>query len=78
LSLQNGLDNIEKIEKIVDKKKLFVCITTHGSVFSKPGVIIHTGIGKTKIGSIEKNSSIEQKFLICLINQELKLMYLIT
>lgn len=61
LSLQNGLDNIEKIEKIVDKKKLFVCITTHGSVFSKPGVIIHTGIGKTKIGSIEKNSSIEQK-----------------
>lgn len=63
LSLQNGLDNIEKIEKIVDKKKLFVCITTHGSVFSKPGVIIHTGIGKTKIGSIEKNSSIEQKIV---------------
>jgi len=63
LSLQNGLDNIEKIEKIVDKKKLFICITTHGSVFSKPGVIIHTGIGKTKIGSIEKNSSIEQKIV---------------
>ncbi len=63
MSLQNGLDNIEKIEKIVDKKKLFVCITTHGSVFSKPGVIIHTGIGKTKIGAIVKNLFDENRFV---------------
>ncbi|MCJ7571635.1 MAG: 2-dehydropantoate 2-reductase [Candidatus Thermoplasmatota archaeon] len=63
MSLQNGLDNIEKIKKVVDKKRLFVCITTHGSVFSKPGVIIHTGIGKTKIGSIEKNIFVEHKFV---------------
>lgn len=63
MSLQNGLDNIEKIEKIVDKKKLFVCITTHGSVFAKPGVIIHTGIGKTKIGAIVKNLFDENRFV---------------
>ena len=63
ISLQNGLDNIEKIEKIVDKKKLFVCVTTHGSVFSKPGLIIHTGIGKTKIGSIVKNLFDENRFI---------------
>jgi len=63
MSLQNGLDNIEKIEKIVDKKKLFVCVTTHGSVFSKPGVIIHTGIGKTKIGAIVKNLFDENRFV---------------
>ncbi len=63
MSLQNGLDNIEKIEKIVDKNKLFVCITTHGSVFSKPGVIIHTGIGKTKIGAVVKNLSVENMFV---------------
>ncbi len=63
ISLQNGLDNVDKIEKIVDKKKLLVCITTHGSIFSKPGVIIHTGVGKTKIGSIDKNYSFEHKFV---------------
>ncbi len=63
MSIQNGLDNIEKIEKIMDKKKLFVCITTHGSVFYKPGVIIHTGIGKTTIGALVKNSFFEQKLV---------------
>lgn len=63
MSLQNGLDNIEKIEKIVDKNMLFICITTHGSVFSKPGVIVHTGIGKTKIGAIKKNQYIVQEFV---------------
>ena len=63
MSLQNGLDNIEKIEKIVDNKKLFVCVTTHGSIFYKPGVIIHSGIGKTKIGSLDKNFSFENKFV---------------
>ncbi len=63
MSLQNGLDNIEKIENIVDKKKLFVCVTTHGSIFYKPGVIIHTGIGKTKIGAIEKNFFDENRFV---------------
>jgi 2-dehydropantoate 2-reductase len=63
MSLQNGLDNIEKIEKIVDKKKIFVCITTHGAVFSKSGVIIHTGVGKTKIGAIVKNLLDENRFV---------------
>lgn len=63
LSIQNGLDNIEKIEKIVDKKKLFVCITTHGSIFYKPVVIIHKGIGKTTIGALEKNSFFEHKLV---------------
>jgi 2-dehydropantoate 2-reductase len=63
MSLQNGLDNIEKIEKFVDKKKLFVCITTHGSVFFKPGVVKHTGVGKTKIGGIVKSTSVEERFV---------------
>lgn len=62
MSLQNGLDNVEKIEKIVSRKKLLVCITTHGSFFSKPGGVVHTGIGKTKIGSVEKDTSIDNMF----------------
>ena len=58
VSLQNGLDNIEKIEKHVDKKQILVCITTHGSVFSKPGHIVHTGVGKTTIGTLNGKKTI--------------------
>ena len=53
MSLQNGLDNIEKIEKFVNRKKIMVCITTHGAIFSKPGFIKHTGIGKTILGALD-------------------------
>jgi 2-dehydropantoate 2-reductase len=52
LSLQNGLDNVDKIKKYVDKKNIFVCLTTHGAIFSEPGIIHHTGIGNTIIGAV--------------------------
>ncbi len=53
ISLQNGLDNIEKIKKHVKKEQIVVCITTHGSVFLESGYIKHTGVGKTVIGSFQ-------------------------
>jgi 2-dehydropantoate 2-reductase len=52
LSLQNGLDNIEKICKIIDKKNVVAGITTHGVFFSKPGIIHHTGKGTTILGEL--------------------------
>jgi len=52
LSLQNGLDNIEKIKKIAKSDQIFAGVTTHGALFSKPGIIKHTGIGDTIIGSL--------------------------
>jgi len=52
LSLQNGLDNIEKICKVVDKKNVVAGVTTHGVFFSKPGIIKHTGIGETFLGEL--------------------------
>lgn len=56
ISLQNGLDNIEKIEKYVSREKIIVCTTTHGVVFSESGFIKHTGIGKTILGALtDKN-----------------------
>jgi len=54
LSFQNGLDNIEKIKKHVNENQILVGITTHGCIFSKPGIITHTGIGKTTIGDFNK------------------------
>jgi len=52
LSLQNGLGNIDMIEKVVNSKQVLAGITTHGAVFSKSGVISHTGKGATVVGEI--------------------------
>ena len=52
LSLQNGLDNIEKICKIIDIKNVVAGVTAHGVFFSKPGIIKHTGIGETFLGEL--------------------------
>jgi len=57
MSLQNGLGNIEKICKYVNKKNILACVTTHGAIFSKPGEIFHTGIGKTTIGGLNVDKS---------------------
>lgn len=57
MSLQNGLDNVEKINKIVNLENIIQCITTHGVVFSKPGVVIHTGIGRTTVGSLNNKKT---------------------
>jgi len=52
VSIQNGLNNIVKIKKYVSEENIFSTITTNGVVFKEPGMIEHTGIGKTIIGSI--------------------------
>ncbi len=69
LSLQNGLDNIEKISKIVDSRKIIAGTTTHGAFFSKPGLIKHTGTGITVLGelNIEKTKQLEK--IIKLFNE---------
>ncbi len=50
LSLQNGLGNIENIERFIPRRQILAGVTTHGSFFSKPGTIYHTGFGDTTIG----------------------------
>jgi len=57
LSLQNGLDNVKVIEHVVDRRKIIAGVTTHGAFFSKPGCIIHTGVGKTILGEMDDESS---------------------
>lgn len=53
LSLQNGLQNIERIQDVVDHTQIVAGITTHGALFSKPGCISHTGYGTTVIGELD-------------------------
>ena len=52
LSLQNGLDNIDKIKKYIDHKKIIIGVTTHGALFCRPGLIKHTGKGATILGEL--------------------------
>jgi len=62
LSLQNGLDNIGKIKQNVDQRQITAGVTTHGSFFSKPGCITHTGLGQTILGELngEKTECIKK------------------
>ena len=58
LSMQNGLGNIDLIKNKIDVKCVIAGITTHGAVFSKPGIITHTGRGQTIIGELDgKNTN---------------------
>lgn len=57
LSLQNGLDNLEKIERFVDKSHLLAGVSMYGAILSKPGEIVHTGIGDTILGEVNGQRS---------------------
>jgi 2-dehydropantoate 2-reductase len=65
LFLQNGLDNLEKIEQIIEKKHIIAGISTQGAIISKPGEIIHTGKGKTILGELDGHRSKRLKTLVC-------------
>ena len=69
LSLQNGLDNFKLIEGVVDYRQIITGVTTHGSFFSKPGCIKHTGVGKTVLGELDGESSERIKNVKDIFNQ---------
>jgi 2-dehydropantoate 2-reductase len=54
LSLQNGLDNEEKILKFIESKgsssAVIGGITCHGVTYKGPGLVKHAGVGDTMIG----------------------------
>lgn len=52
LSFQNGLNNIDAIARFISEKQIIAGITSHGAIFTKPGHIRHTGIGKTRVGEL--------------------------
>jgi len=69
LSLQNGLDNVDKIGKIIDKKKIIAGVTTHGVIFSKSGVVKHTGKGETILGELDGKKTERIKRIVDLFNE---------
>ena len=69
VSLQNGLDNIEKMEHVVDQGCIIAGVTTHGAIFSNPGVIRHTGKGKTILGELDGTRSKRLEDIVRLFNE---------
>jgi len=69
LSLQNGLDNIEKISKHIKSERIIVGITTHGALFSKSGVITHTGKGMTVLGELNGKKTERLESIVKLFNK---------
>jgi 2-dehydropantoate 2-reductase len=69
LSIQNGLDNIEKISSIIDSERIIVGTTTHGALFTKPGIIKHTGYGMTVLGKLKGNKTKQINNIINLFNE---------
>jgi len=69
LSLQNGLDSVNKISKIVSREKIIAGVTTHGAFFSKPGLIKHTGSGETILGELDGKKTERIKHIADLFNE---------
>jgi 2-dehydropantoate 2-reductase len=69
ISLQNGLDNIEKIEQIIEKNHILAGVSTDGAILSKPGEITHTGEGTTILGELNGHQSKRLKTLVHIFNE---------
>ena len=58
MTLQNGAGHDEKLLKYVDSSHAIIGSTKHSSSVVEPGLIFHSGTGKTAIGAVNGNSEI--------------------
>jgi 2-dehydropantoate 2-reductase len=68
LTLQNGLGNIHQIQQTLPQHPLIAGITTHGAIHLKPGIIQHTGKGRTIIGTTQPKTQPQTKQIIQNLN----------
>jgi 2-dehydropantoate 2-reductase len=61
LSLQNGLGNIQTLERRLGSDSIIAGTTTEGALTTGPGRIIHTGSGMTWVG--EMNGKVSERCL---------------
>lgn len=60
VSLQNGLDNLDKMKKHLGEDRIILALTTEACTFSRPGEVLHTGRGKTILGSLTEIDMVEK------------------
>jgi 2-dehydropantoate 2-reductase len=68
LTIQNGLDNIEKIKSEINSKNIITGTTTHGAYLSEPGVVFHSGFGDTILGELNGETTDRLNMIIKLFN----------
>jgi len=68
-SLQNGLDNIEKISGKINLDQIVAGVTSRGVELRKPGVIYHTGIGWTIVGTLKDTIREKAEFIAGVLNK---------
>jgi 2-dehydropantoate 2-reductase len=69
LSLQNGLDTINNIKQVVSRNNIIGGVTTNGVLFSEPGCIVHTGVGKTVLGELDGKKTKRIMQVVDIFNQ---------
>ena len=69
ITIQNGLGNISKIQESFNQKNIIGGTTTQAALYLEPGLIIHTGIGKTFLGEIDGKISKRLKKIVELFNE---------
>jgi 2-dehydropantoate 2-reductase len=57
LSLQNGLGNVETLERRLGSGSIIAGTTTEGALTAAPGRVVHTGVGTTWVGELNGNRS---------------------
>lgn len=50
LSLQNGLDNEQRMHEVLSNNTVVGGVTCHGVTYQEPGHVYHAGLGETQIG----------------------------
>jgi len=68
LTLQNGDGNIEEITGIIPARQVFAGVTSHGAMLLGPGIIRHSGGGKTFIGPMDKENFYQGEEITRLFN----------
>ena len=69
LSLQNGIGNLENIEKHTPPENILLGTTAQGATFLEPGKIRHGGAGPTIIGSPRENSLQNSEDIVDIFSQ---------
>ncbi len=77
LTLQNGVGNVDILERFVSKSQILAGTTAHGANVRAPGQINHAGKGKTIIGRIDGNNmksdeELVSSFIACGLETELR------
>ncbi|MEL7564008.1 MAG: 2-dehydropantoate 2-reductase [Dehalobacterium sp.] len=69
LTLQNGAGNLEVITDIIPARQVFAGVTSHGAMLLAPGIVRHSGGGKTFIGPMDQDRFTQGEEITRLFNQ---------